>query len=137
MKVSDEARKRYTERVEEYQAEIKRVTDHETEVRGRIAPDAGGHPLRVELAQDCLDLVSYYILMNALSVALLGVKNESYLNEGRKRIYKAIIYLEEAVSPLIDVPFSEYEEGVLALGDLDDQSRYAFLRKLGFSIDAI
>ena len=137
MKVSDEARKRYAERVKEYQAEIKRVTDHETEVRDQLSPDSGSHQLRVELAQDCLDLVSYYILMNALSVALLGVKNESYLNEGRKRIYKAIIYLEEAVSPLIDVPFSEYEDGVLALGELDDNSRYAFLRKLGFSIDAI
>ena len=137
MKVSDEARKGYSERIKEYQAEIKRVSDHEAEVRNQLSADAGGHSLRVDLAQDCLDLVSYYILMNALSVALLGVKNEGYLKEGHKRIYKAIIYVEEAVSPLIDVPFSEYEEGVLALGELDDRSRYGFLRKLGFSIDAI
>ena len=137
MQVSGETRQRYAERIKEYQAEIKRVSDHETEVRSQLSPDSGSHPLRVDFAHNCLDLFSYYILMNSLSVALLGAKNESYLNEGRKQIYKAIIYVEEAVSPLIDVPFSEYQEGVLALGNIDDRSRYAFLRKLGFSIDAI
>ena len=137
MKVSDEARKHYNERIGEYQTEVKRLIAREDEMRNQLSPDPGTRRLRLALAQDSVDLVSYYILMNALSVALLGVKSESLLNEARKRVYKAIIYAEEAVSPLIDVPFSEYEEGVAALEAVDDQARFGFLRKLGFSIDAI
>ena len=53
--------------------------------------------------------------MYSLSVAELGVNNENYLNEGRKRTYKAIIYIEQVVSSRIDVPFSDYEGGVIAI----------------------
>ena len=137
MKVSDEARKQYTERIREYQAEIKRITTRESELTGKLSSEPATHPIRLQLAADSVDLVSYFVLMNALSVALLGVKSESFLNDGRKRIYKAIIYAEEAVSPLVDVPFSEYEEGVTALEEIDDARRFGFLRKLGFSIDTV
>ena len=50
--------------------------------------------------------------MNSLSLSFLGVKNEAFLNEARKCIYKALIYLEEIVSPIIDAPFSDYEQGL-------------------------
>jgi hypothetical protein len=137
MKVSDEARQHYSDRIVEYQTEIQRLTAREGEVRASLTPGPATNSMRLSLSQDSLDQVSYYILMNTLSVALLGVKSESFLNEARKRVYKAIIYAEEAVSPLIDVPFSEYEEGVSALEDVGDELRFSFLCKLGFSIDAI
>ncbi len=137
MKVSEEARKQYSDRIKQYQAEIKRLGEIENRLRKELSGDAATHPTRLRLAADNVDMVSYYVLMHELSVALLGVKNESYLNEGRKRCYKAIIYVEEAVSNLVDAPFSEYEDGVLGLETVSDGARYSFVRKLGFTLDAI
>ena len=73
--------------------------------------------------------------MHSLSVVELGVKNENFLNEGRKRTYKAIIYIEQVVSSHVDVPFSNYEAGVIALGNITEFRRYEFIRILGFYLE--
>jgi hypothetical protein len=75
--------------------------------------------------------------MNSLSVALLGVKNEAFLNEARKGCYKCIIYLEEAVTPFVDVPFSEYEEHLARIDGFKDEPKYKLIRKLGFAIQSV
>lgn len=91
----------------------------------------------ITLADENINLVSYYLLMNSLSLNLLGVKNEAYLNDARKGCYKAIINLEKVVSGFVDVPFSEYEEKLEALSNLDEDARFFLLRKLGYSIQAV
>ena len=75
--------------------------------------------------------------MSSLSLSFLGVKNEAYLNEARKCIYKAIIYLEEIVSGLVDAPFSDYEAGLETISAFSDESRYNLVRKMGFTIDSL
>ena len=82
-------------------------------------------------------MVAHYLLMNSLSLSLLGIRNEAYLNEARKCCYKAIIWLEEVVTSLIDAPFSEYEEALAAIENVTDESRYELVRKIGFAIDSI
>jgi hypothetical protein len=75
--------------------------------------------------------------MSTLSLSLLGIKNESFLNDGRKSCYKSIIYMEEIVSPYIDAAFSDYQQGVVSLKRFADRDKYRFLCKLGFAIDSI
>ena len=140
-KISPEARKRYADRIREYKVALDRIETRikELEAGLRGAPKGqqeGADPealrqaglRRFQLAGECLNLVSYYCLMNSLSVSLLGVKNESYLNEARKCCYKSIISLEQTVSPLVDAAFSEYEAGVESLGELGDAAKNAYLR---------
>jgi hypothetical protein len=86
------------------------------------------------LADEMLNLASEYIVMNGVSVAMLGVKNEDALNEARKALYKTVIYLEEIVSGLIDVPFSEYEDRLLMIESYDQSKRYQLVRKIGLGI---
>ena len=149
-KISPEARKRYADRIREYKVALDRVETRIKELDAglRGAPKGqqeGAQPealrqaglARFQLASECLNLVSHYCLMNSLSVSLLGVKNESYLNEARKCCYKSIIHLEDTVSPLVDAAFSEYEAGVESLRDLPDAGKYGYLRKLGFAIDSV
>jgi len=158
-KISSEAKKRYAERVNEYRERIDEITDKNKELEDRIAktsksqgltsgqyrgdqfPDLEAlkevNSIRFVLADQYLNIVSYYSLMNALSLSLLGIKNESFLNDGRKSCYRSIIYMEEIVSPYIDAAFSDYQQGVESLGDFDDKSKYRFLCKLGFAIDSV
>ena len=111
-KPSDEARRRYVDYIKDYKNAIDGVLEKEKKVKEQIAAGTEGASFkRLALVDDNLDLVAQYLVMNSLSLSFLGVKNEAYLNEGRKCIYKALIYLEEIVSPMIDAPFSRLRAG--------------------------
>jgi hypothetical protein len=137
-KPSEEARKRYAEYVKDNKVAIEAVLAKEKNLKAVV--DGGGmgaNYQRLALADDNLNIVSNYILMNSLSVTFLGVKNESFLNEARKCLYKTIIYLEEVLTGLIDVPFSDYEQGLNTIDAFPDESRHSLIRKIGFAIDSI
>jgi len=137
-KPSDEARRRYADYIKGHKTAIETVLNKEKKVKEQIAGGAeDGNSRKLELADDNLNLVAQYLVMNSLSVSFLGIKNETYLNEARKCIYKALIYLEEIVSPMIDAPFAEYEEGLETIASLRDDDRYNLVRKLGFTIDSL
>jgi len=137
-KPSDEARRRYVDYIKDYKSAIDGVLEKEKKVKEQIAAGTEGASFRrLALVDDNLDLVAQYLVMNSLSLSFLGVKNEAYLNEGRKCIYKALIYLEEIVSPMIDAPFSDYEQGLETIVSFSDEDRYNLVRKLGFTIDSL
>jgi hypothetical protein len=158
-KISPEARKRYAEKIKEYKQRVESIQEagrqSETEIqsklrrlglaRGQYKFDSAEvldslkeiNRARYDLSREYLNLVSDFNLMNALSLSLLGIKNEGYLNEARKCCYRCIINAEEIVSPYVDAPFSDYEQSLESIGDIDDPERFAFVRKLGFAIDSV
>ncbi|MBN2441132.1 MAG: hypothetical protein JXJ04_07290 [Spirochaetales bacterium] len=137
-KVSKQARERFIENSKEYKKEIIVLKEKERKILITIKKgDLTFNMQRIKLAEDNLIMVSFYVVLNSLSVTMLGVKNESYLNEARKCLYKCIIYLEETVTNAIDVPFSQYEENLVSIKDFDDIGRYNLLRKLGYSIQTV
>ncbi|MBT3275479.1 MAG: hypothetical protein HN368_20150 [Spirochaetales bacterium] len=137
-RISNEAKVRYSERVTEYKTAVEDILIAEKKILSTINEDeVSAAYKKLDLADQTLDLVSYYVLMNSLSVFLLGMKNEAYLNTARKACYKSIIYLEDTVSSVIDAPFSEYEDKLAAIEDYEDQKRHEILKKLGFSIQSI
>jgi hypothetical protein len=137
-KISSEAKKWYAEKIQEYKKTIEGILKRERSILAVLGTDQSGAGYkRTVLADENLNLVSYYVLMSGLSSSLLGVKNEAFLNDARKACYKSIIYLEEVVSPLVDAPFSEYEERMAEVEDLDNEKRYRLLRKLGFAIQSV
>ncbi len=152
-KVRAEAKKRYTERIKEYKQAVDQFESRAKAMERTLhdapklssSPDAVLDPealqqanlTRFALAGEYLNQVSYYNLMSALSLSLLGVKNEGYLNEARKCCYKSIISMEEIVSSHVDAPFSDYEPGVESLQELPDAVKFGYLRKLGFAIDSV
>jgi hypothetical protein len=137
-KPSEEARKRYAEYIQSYNNAIESIISREKTMKEMIARgEAGANYKRLALAEDNLNIVSNYLIMSSLSLTFLGVKNEAYLGEARKCIYKAIVYVEEIVSALVDAPFSDYEDGLETISAYSDENRYAFVRKLGFTIDSL
>ena len=92
---------------------------------------------KVTLVDEMLNLASNYMAINGVSTAVLRVKNEEALNDARKSLYKAVIYLEEVVSNYIDAPFSDYEEKLAAIESYDPNQRYNLIRKIGLAIDLL
>jgi hypothetical protein len=137
-KPSEEARRRYAEYIQDYKNSIEAVLAKEKTLKEVIVRGgAGVNYQKLALADDNLNIVANYLIMSSLSMSFLGVKNEAYLNEARKCIYKAVFYIEEIVSAYVDAPFSDYEKGLESISAFSDESRYNLVRKLGFTIDSL
>ena len=87
----------------------------------------------VRAASLYIDLVTIYCAMTDLSLSLLGFKNESYLDVGRKSLYKAIILLEGEVSNVIDLPLGDNYEKLKLLDGFPDDERLKLMRKIGYT----
>ncbi|MDR3144863.1 MAG: hypothetical protein LBU21_01145, partial [Treponema sp.] len=137
-KISENDRFNYTEKTKPYQDAIAAILKREKETLTRIQGNPGDAALKqLDLVEEMLDLASYYIILNGVSQSMLKVKNEDALNDGRKALYKGVIYLEELVSNYVDAAFADYEERLAGLSALDAARRYRLIRKMGFSINLL
>ncbi len=137
-KISEEARRKYTLKINEYKKNINDLLEQEKKIAATLKKgNLEQNLLRLQVADMNLNLISYYVLMNTLSVTLLSVKYESGLNNARKCCYKVLIYLEEIASRYIDMPFSEYQEGLESINSFNEIKKYNLVKKLGFSISLV
>lgn len=137
-KVNEDARKRYLETIQEYKKNIEDIESREKLILQVMDKDpTGAEYKKLRLAEDNLNLLSYYVLMNNLSNSLLGVKNEGYLNEARKLCYKVVIYMEQVVTDVIDGPWSDYEPKVTLISSFDYSDRFKLINKMGLAIQLV
>jgi hypothetical protein len=137
-KVSDAERHTYFEKTKKYRIAANALLSREKNILAGIKENPPDAALKhFGLANEMLDLASHYIIINGVSQSMLQVKNEDALNDARKTLYKSVIYLEELVSPLLDVSFSEYEEQLTALESVSAAERYLLVRKTGLAIQLL
>ena len=137
-KISDQDRITYHEKIKAYLIMTESLLKSEASLLLQIKknpPDAALKKLA--LVDEMLNLVSSYIAVNGVSMAVLKIKNEEALNDGRKAMYKAVIYLEDIVSNFIDTAFSEYDEKLAEIESFDQNQRYLLVRKMGLTIDML
>ena len=137
-KIKEHERQSYHEKVKNYVSMTKSLLENEKTLLDEAqkgAPHSALHKLT--LADEMLNLTSNYIAINGVSQVVLKTKNEEALNEGRKSLYKAVIYLEEIVSDYIDAPYSEYEEKLAVIESFDANQRYNLVKKMGLALDLL
>ena len=137
-KISTEDRYKYLEKISPYKTVIDGILNREQSIVQLVKkdPETAAYK-RLTLVEEMLNLASYYIIINGVSQSVLKVKNEDALNDGRKALYKSVIYLEEVVTNFIDAPFSEYEERIAEIESLDAARRYLLARKMGLAIELL
>ena len=137
-KVTNAERHKYFEKIKPYKATIQTMLKREGAALEIIKRSSKGSALkRLVLADEMLAMTSNYIILSGISQSMLKLRNEEALNDGRKSIYKAVIYLEEVVSPLLDAPFSDYEERLTEIETVDARKRYSLIRKTGLTIQLL
>jgi len=137
-KVSAEAKNIYSERIRSYKQEIEQILSREKSILQVVnRGDSAKEFKLLALAEDRVNLASYYLLMNQISLSLLGVKNEAFINDARKSCYEAIIHLESVVTNRIDAPFSDYEEAHEKIEGFTDKQRFLLIKKMGFTIQSV
>ena len=134
-KISLEDKNQYYDKIRPYREIIKTFLVKEEKVRTVLKRDnTNAGYIRLELVGEMINLASHYIIMNGISQSMLKLRNEEALNDGRKSLYKAVIYLEEVVSNFIDAPYSDYEDRLESIATFDAGQRYLLIRKLGLVI---
>jgi len=137
-KNTGESAARYHAQAEAYGANIKAILKEEKDILLSIKPGDPESPTKkLILAEEMLNLVSNYVVMNGVSTAMQKAKDEDSLTNARKALYKSIIYLEEVVTAYVDVPFSDYKEKLEAIESVSPADRYFLMKKLGFTIDLV
>ena len=142
-KASDlDSHKYHEEKISPYKAAIGSLLKQEQDILSaddrKVESEAAFTAFsRLTLAENMLSLASNYLVLAGMSHSMLHQRNEDALNEARKSLYKAVIYLEEVVSPLLDAPYSDYEKKLNYINEVDAQTRYYLVRKTGLAIDLL
>ena len=137
-KINESDRQQYRERVKIYMSMTDALLKTEKAILPETKKDTPEAAIKkLTLVDEMLNLTSNYIAISGVSQAVLKVKNEEALNDGRKSIYKAVIYLEEIVSSSIDAPFSDYEDKLVMIEAFNENQRYQLIRKMGLAVDLL
>lgn len=134
-KITSETRDTFKTRSQPYKDHIEQVLKDEKTMLNIIAKDKSGVAYKkIMLCEHMIGVATEYITINNLSVEILETKNNDALNEARKVLYKAIIYLEEVVTNQIDVQYSELEDKLEEISNMPLEKRFELIRKLGLCI---
>lgn len=134
-KVSEEARLQFSEAIQPYKGKITATLEKEKMMLGGMHKgDIDYENKKLLLCEDMIYAASLYMAQNSLSLRLIDVKNNDALNDARKLLYKAIIYLEEIVSDAIDVPYIDLAPRLEPIHNVPIIRRYTLIRKLGLAI---
>lgn len=140
-KITETAKAEYNDRIEEYRGKIsefeKRVRELEAAIKTTI-DDKDRILKRLELSEVGANMISYYCAMSQVSFYMLNYKNETFLNEARKVVYKVLLALEEAYGNYLDDPLNSNDDVHELLGDsITDEWKYHFAQTLGYNIDML
>ncbi len=137
-KITNEDRELFKKESKQYEDLIKAELEKEKEMLAVIKGDpVGVEYKKMILAEKMIYIASLYNAINSASVKILEVKNNDALNEGRKILYKAIIYLEEIVSNIINAAPGDLSDKMEAIANTPLEKRYYLVRKLGLAIQMI
>ena len=135
---SEEARKEFNERIRPIKEQINGLVKKDKDDSFALRNVKEGVELKkIILAEQMIYLATVQMSINAISVEMLEVKNNDILNDARKSLYKAIIYLEDVVSNTVDCPYSDIESKLVPIQSLSITRRLEIIRKLGLAIDLL
>jgi len=102
----------------------------------KITPQTA--PLKYfSLANEMLNLTSYYLVIDGVSKSIFQNNDMEALGAARKSVYKSIVYLETISSPLVDVPFSDYEEKLAGIASVNAGQRFFLAKKMGLTLELL
>jgi hypothetical protein len=133
--ITVESRKEFEIKSKPYRDQAEEILKKEKEIQLLMNRDKTeiGYK-KIGLVDDMIHMATLYVGINSLAITIVQTKNNEALNEARKVLYKAVIYLEEIVSNLIDAPFSEYSDKLEEISNITVEKKYAIVRKLGLAI---
>jgi len=92
---------------------------------------------QIAIANEYLTMISLYIQITEEMVTLKGVRNETYLSEGRKAFYGVFLILEKIFTDVINLEPTEIQAKIEQLPKFDPARKIIFFRRMGFILDRL
>ncbi|HOJ49660.1 MAG TPA: hypothetical protein PKW55_02510 [Spirochaetota bacterium] len=130
----------FAKKEQEYKLELERhnifIKDRENEIAAN--PNDPYNPYRqIAIANELISIVTINIQITEDMEMLKGVRNESYLTEGRSSYYKALIVLEKVFTDFVNADFTEIQKIVESIPYFDPARKIIFFRRMGFVLDRL
>ncbi|MFA6937257.1 MAG: hypothetical protein WCQ67_03400 [Treponema sp.] len=136
--INEQTRAEFTLKQQPYKDAIDASLNKEKSIVEIMKKDTTGVSYKkLLLAEEMIYVATLYITINNISVKILDTKNNDALNEARKSIYKAIIYMEDIVSNVVDCPYSELTDKLETISNTPIEKRYFLVRKIGLAISLL
>jgi len=128
----------YNEKINVYKQKIEDITKNNKIIEKEVLKNSAlSNYGRLSIANNNLNIIALYCTMSDISSELLGFKNETFLNNGRKLLYKVFSILEEIVGKDIDALLSETSEKVKSIRKLDDRKKLNFFYKIKDALHSV
>ena len=136
--ISDSARAEFFEKIKPVKGMIEASLKKEKDMEVLMRQDSAGIEYKkLFLCEEMIYASTLYMSINSVSVELLGTKNNDALNDARKMLYKAVIYMENVVSNKVDCPYSELEAYLEKIANTPLEKRLDLMKKLGVAIQML
>lgn len=134
-KISKVKKIEYAEKSSELKKQIDLLNKSiQDQIKGLSASGILQNYKKVIIANLYMNIIMMYIRLSNLSMEILGIKNESYLENARKLSYKFIAILEEIVGNYVDAPYSELKDKLETISQLSDEKRLKLVKKISNTI---
>ncbi|PJZ70077.1 hypothetical protein CH373_09795 [Leptospira perolatii] len=87
----------------------------------------------IALSVNSIKNINTCLLINEISVSILDLKSDTYLNQGRKEIYSAISYMEKVVGVDYESGLAENKDLLLKIQEFNPIQRLNFVKGLRLS----
>jgi hypothetical protein len=84
----------------------------------------------LEMASKEMDAIENFIKMSDLSMEMLKIKNNTYLENARKEFYKVLQHLEEVVGADLDRSLKENDENLVTINKLNPKQILTFVQRM-------
>jgi hypothetical protein len=134
----EERQKKFLEITAPYREMIDTIIRKERALLKNISGDTGETArTRLKLAEEMFNLSSCYIVECKIFLRFFKKYDVDLLNKARQALFKGVTYIEDIVSPWVDVPFSDYEDKLAMLSGVSKEKRYLVIRKMGLAADLL
>jgi hypothetical protein len=137
-KITTTKKLEYAERTKDFKEKIKELENQLNAILKDISK--GGELVnykKIAAANLYLNLIALNIKLSDISLEVLGIKNEAYLENARKLYYKLLAILEEIVGTHIDAPLTENKEALETISKLDDLKRLKLIKNISEALTSI
>jgi hypothetical protein len=131
MPVSKAEKAAYNDEIKDIKKEVDNYNSiiRDILIRKKKMPRIGAY-YNLEMAHKQMDVVDLCLKINDLSVEMLGLKNEPYLNNARKEFYKILQEVEEIVGNQIDRTLRENDEYLINIKQVNPKQILQFVQRL-------
>lgn len=131
MAITKEQKTEFNENLQEFKEYLDELKKETSLFKSQIKKNKKLEPyFNLALAIDSLKLINTCLLINEMSVSIMSLKSENYLNIGRKEIYNVFSYVENVVGNNYDGSLSENKELLEKIEDFTPVQRLNLIKAI-------